>query len=75
MCKNPRCKRHKAASSNESKEAATRIRLLASVRGLFAVDVCYHKNCYAAFTGGAWHRGKNAKEADNKSDLPVIEID
>ena len=56
-------------------EAATRILLLASARSLFAADVCYHKNCYAAFTGGAWHREENIKEADNKSDLHVIEIE
>ena len=57
------------------KETATRILLLASARSLFAADVCYHKNCYASFTGWAWHREENVKEADNKSDLPVIEIE
>ena len=56
-------------------EAATRILLLASARSLFAADVCYHKTCYAAFTGGAWHREENVKEADNKYDLPIIKIE
>ena len=57
------------------KEAATRILLLTLVRSLFSADVCYHKNCYAGFKGRAWHREENVKEADNKSDLPVIEIE
>ena len=57
------------------KKAATRILLLASARSLFAADCYYHKNCYPAFTGRAWHRKENVKEADNKSDLPVIEIE
>ena len=53
----------------------TRILLLASARSLFSADVYYHKNCYVAFTGGAWYKEENVKEADNKSDLPVIEIE
>ena len=44
------------------KEVVTRILLLGSGRSLFAADVCYHKNCYAAFTGGTWHREENVKK-------------
>ena len=52
-----------------------RILLLASARSLLAADVYQHKNCYAAFTGGAWHREEKKKEADINSDLPVIKVE
>ena len=54
-----------AVKDTKHEEATTR----------FAADVCYHKNCYPAFTGGAWHREENVEEADNKPDFPVIEIE
>ena len=54
-----------AVKDTKHKEATTRI----------AADVCYHKNRYPAFTGGAWHREENVEEADNKPDFPVIEIE
>ena len=69
------CAKIHDVKDTKHKETATRILLPASARSLFAADVCYHKNCYAAFTGWAWHREENVKEADNKSDLPVIEIE
>ena len=54
-----------AVKDTKHEEATTR----------FAADVCYHKNCYPAFTGGAWHREENVEESDNKPDFPVIEIE
>ena len=69
------CAKIHDVNNTRHKEAATRILLLASGRHLFVADVCYHKNCYTAFAGGVWHMEKNVKQADNKSDLPVIEIE
>ena len=70
-----KCAKIDDVKDTKHKEAATRILLLTSVRSLFSADVCYHKNCYAGFKGRAWHREENVKEADNKSDLPVIKIE
>ena len=69
------CAKIHDVEDTKHKEAATRILLVASGRSLFSADVCYHKNCYAAFTGRSCHREEDVKEADNKSDLPVIEIE
>ena len=69
------CAKIHSVKDTKHKEAATRIILLAPTRSLFAGDFCFHKNCYGAFTGGAWHREENVREADNKSDFPVFEIE
>ena len=69
------CAKIHDVEDTKHKEAATRILLVASGRSLFSANVCYHKNCYAAFTGRSCHREEDVKEADNKSDLPVIEIE
>ena len=68
------CAKINDLKDTKHKEAATRILLLASARSLFAADVCCHKNCYAAFTGGAWHREENVKEADNLSDCLFLKL-
>ena len=56
------CAKIHDVKDTKHKEVATRFLLLVSGRSLFAADVCYHKNCYAAFTGGTWHRKENIKK-------------
>ena len=69
MCKNPH-----DVKDTPHMEAAPRILSQASARSLFVADVCYHKNCYPAFTGGARHMEENVKEAENKSDLLFLKL-